>query len=83
VRDRQPVGQSVCGVAVTRQLSVRKVLLDEFAVGLDTLDTSIDGDARYDAEDMARDAGITSYAVLCGIGNRVVRVYADKSEQTA
>jgi len=35
------------------------------------------GDARYDAEDMARDAGIISYAVLCGIGNRVVRVYVE------
>lgn len=34
-----------------------------------------DGDARYDAEDMAREAGIISYAVLCGIGHRVVRVY--------
>lgn len=36
-----------------------------------------DGDARYDAEDMAREAGIISYAVLCGIGHRVTRVYVD------
>ncbi len=36
-----------------------------------------DGDARYDAEDMAREAGIISYAVLCGIGHRVARVYVD------
>ncbi len=34
-------------------------------------------DARYDAEDMAREAGIISYAVLCGIGNRVARVYVE------
>ena len=36
-----------------------------------------DADARYDAEDMAREAGIISYAVLCGIGHRVARVYLD------
>jgi alanine racemase len=35
------------------------------------------GDIRYDAENLARDAGIISYAVLCGIGNRVARVYLD------
>lgn len=36
-----------------------------------------DGDARYDAEDMAREAGMISYAILCGIGHRVARVYLD------
>jgi alanine racemase len=36
-----------------------------------------EGDARYDAEDMAREAGLISYAVLCGIGQRVARVYLD------
>lgn len=36
-----------------------------------------EGDLRYDAEDLAREAGIISYAVLCGIGNRVARVFLD------
>jgi alanine racemase len=31
----------------------------------------------YDAEDMAREAGVISYAILCGLGNRVARVYTD------
>lgn len=31
----------------------------------------------YDAEDMAREAGVISYSVLCGLGNRVARVYLD------
>jgi alanine racemase len=33
--------------------------------------------ASHTAEDMAREAGIISYAVLCGLGNRVARVYSD------
>ncbi len=36
-----------------------------------------EGEATYSAEDLAREAGIISYAVLCGIGNRVARVYRD------
>jgi alanine racemase len=36
-----------------------------------------EGDAHYDAEDMAVEAGVISYAVLCGIGNRVARVYTE------
>lgn len=34
-----------------------------------------EGAVSNDAEDIARQAGIISYAVLCGIGNRVRRVY--------
>jgi len=34
-----------------------------------------EGDVKNDADDIARHAGIISYAVLCGIGNRVQRVY--------
>jgi alanine racemase len=36
-----------------------------------------DGATKYDAQDMAAEAGIISYAVLCGLGNRVARVYVD------
>ncbi len=36
-----------------------------------------DGEATYDAQEMAAEAGIISYAVLCGLGNRVVRLYVD------
>ncbi|MBI4893492.1 MAG: alanine racemase [Acidobacteria bacterium] len=36
-----------------------------------------EGDASYSAEDMAREAGVISYSVLCGIGNRVARTYLD------
>ncbi|MBL0156260.1 MAG: alanine racemase [Bryobacterales bacterium] len=36
-----------------------------------------DGEASYDANEMAAEAGIISYAVLCGLGNRVARVYVD------
>lgn len=36
-----------------------------------------EGGAHYDAEDMAVEAGVISYAVLCGIGNRVARVYTE------
>lgn len=36
-----------------------------------------DGAARYDANDMAAEAGIIPYAVLCGLGNRVARLYID------
>ena len=35
------------------------------------------GAVKYDAQDMAAEAGIISYAVLCGLGNRVARVYID------
>jgi len=34
-----------------------------------------EGQARQDAADLARDAGIISYAVLCGISSRVRRLY--------
>ena len=34
-----------------------------------------DGAIKYDAQDMAAEAGIISYAVLCVLGNRVARVY--------
>lgn len=36
-----------------------------------------DGEVKYDAQDMAAEAGIISYAVLCGLGNRVARLYID------
>ncbi|HEY3442355.1 MAG TPA: alanine racemase [Paludibaculum sp.] len=36
-----------------------------------------DGEASYDANEMAAEAGIISYAVLCGLGNRIARVYVD------
>ena len=36
-----------------------------------------DGAIKYDAQDMAAEAGIISYAILCGLGNRVARVYVD------
>ena len=34
-----------------------------------------EGDARQDAQDIARVAGTISYSVLCGISARVRRVY--------
>jgi len=34
-----------------------------------------EGEASLDAQDMARDAGEISYSILCGIGERVKRVY--------
>jgi len=34
-----------------------------------------EGSVKNDADDIARQAGIISYAVLCGIGNRVQHVY--------
>jgi alanine racemase len=34
-----------------------------------------DGNLRIDAQEMARQAGTISYAVLCGISSRVHRVY--------
>ena len=36
-----------------------------------------DGGARYDANDMAAEAGTIPYAILCGLGNRVTRLYVD------
>lgn len=36
-----------------------------------------DGGQTYDAQSMAAEAGIISYAVLCGLHNRVARVYID------
>ncbi len=36
-----------------------------------------DGAVTYDAKDMAAEAGIIPYAVLCGLGNRVARLYVD------
>ncbi len=34
-----------------------------------------EGAARHDAADFAREAGVIPYVILCGIGNRVQRVY--------
>jgi alanine racemase len=34
-----------------------------------------EGGVNYDAQDIAEDAGTISHAVLCGLGNRVKRVY--------
>ena len=34
-----------------------------------------EGDARQDAQDIAKLAGTISYSVLCGISSRVRRVY--------
>ncbi len=34
-----------------------------------------EGGARHDAADFAREAGVIPYVILCGIGNRVQRVY--------
>jgi alanine racemase len=36
-----------------------------------------DGDARIDAQQIARLAGTISYSVLCGISARVAHVYVD------
>jgi len=36
-----------------------------------------EGDARQDAQQIARTAGTISYNILCGIGSRVRRVYVD------
>lgn len=36
-----------------------------------------EGPARHDAADFAREAGVIPYVILCGLGNRVVRVHAD------
>jgi alanine racemase len=32
--------------------------------------------ASHDAADFAREAGVIPYVILCGIGNRVARVYS-------
>lgn len=34
-----------------------------------------EGSARHDAADFAREAGVIPYVILCGIGNRVQRMY--------
>lgn len=34
-----------------------------------------DGPASHDAADFAREAGVIPYVILCGLGNRVARVY--------
>ncbi len=36
-----------------------------------------EGPARHDAADFAREAGVIPYVILCGLGNRVVRIYRD------
>lgn len=36
-----------------------------------------EGAARHDAADFAREAGVIPYVILCGLGNRVVRIYLD------
>jgi alanine racemase len=36
-----------------------------------------EGTARHDAADFAREAGVIPYVILCGLGSRVVRIYAD------
>jgi alanine racemase len=34
-----------------------------------------EGPASHDAADFAREAGVIPYVILCGLGNRVARVY--------
>lgn len=36
-----------------------------------------EGLVRHDAADFAREAGVIPYVILCGLGNRVVRIYRD------
>jgi alanine racemase len=36
-----------------------------------------EGGVRHDAADLAREAGVIPYVILCGLGNRVVRIYRD------
>ena len=36
-----------------------------------------DGQLTHDAQDMADEAGVIPYAILCGIGRRVARCYLD------
>lgn len=36
-----------------------------------------EGPACHDAADFAREAGVIPYVILCGLGNRVVRIYRD------
>lgn len=71
---------------LSRRLSNKSRFVGAISMDVATIDLSDTPDARpgddvvllgerYDARDMARDAGVIAYSVLAGIGARVKRIY--------